>query len=124
MKFIQISKLNHYSRITYKLTDVQIVQKFSALLKRFLNNKNIPLIHLLFHGNEFVTNFKKKAKRFDSFFAKQCFLISNSSGLVLSFYYATEKRLDTLNFSDNDIKKIIENFDPNKFHDPDKIVFA
>ena len=57
---IEVSKLNYYSRITFKLTHIQKNTKVWALLKRFLNNKKIPLIPPLFHGNEYVTDFKKK----------------------------------------------------------------
>ena len=48
-------------------------------------------------------------------------MISNSSELPLNLHYTTEKRLNTLNFSSNDIEKIIQNLDPNKAHDHDKI---
>ena len=71
----------------------------------------------LFHGSECVTDFKKKAELFNSFFAKQCSMISNSSQLPLNLHYTTEKRLDTPNFSD----KIVQNVDPYKAHDHDKI---
>ena len=40
------------------------------MLKVFLNNKKIRIISLLFHENEFATDFKKKAELFHSFFAK------------------------------------------------------
>ena len=52
---------------------------------------------------------------------KQCSLISNSSELPLNVHYTTEKRLNTLNFSNNDIEKIIQNLDSNKAHGHDKI---
>ena len=91
------------------------------MLKRFLNNKKIPLIPALFHGNEYVTDFKKKTEFFNSFFAKQCFLISNSSELPLNLHFTTGKHLDTLKFSNNDIEKIIQNLDPNIAHGQDKI---
>ena len=52
---------------------------------------------------------------------KQCFLISNSSELPLNLRYTTEKHLNILNFSINDIEKIIQNLDPNKAHGHDKI---
>ena len=94
---IEVSKLNYYSQITYKLTHIQKNTKvYWTLLKRFFNNKRIPLIPPLFHGNEYETDFKKKAELFNSFIAKQCSLISNSSELPLNLHYATEKRLNTL----------------------------
>ena len=102
---IEVSKSNYYSRITYKLTDIQKNKKaYGALLKRFFNNKKIPLIPRLFHGNEYVADFKEKAELFNSFFAKQCSLISDSSELPPNLHFTTEKRLDTPNFSDNDIE--------------------
>ena len=118
---IEVSKSNYYSRITHKLTHIQKNTKaYWALLKRFLSNKKIPLIPPLFHVNEYVTDFKKKAKLFDSFFAKQFSLISNGSELSQPSF-TTEKRLDTLNFFNNDIEMIIQNLDPNKAHGHDKI---
>ena len=52
---------------------------------------------------------------------KQCSLISNSSELPLNLHYTSEKCLNTLNFSNNDTEKIIQNLDPNKAHGHDKI---
>ena len=120
---IEVSKLNYYSRQTFKLTHIQKKYKslLSTLLKWFFNNKNIPLIPPLFHRNEYVTDFKKKAGLFNSFFVKQCSLISNSSELPLNLHYTSEKCLNTLNFSNNDTEKIIQNLDPNKAHGHDKI---
>ena len=46
-------------------------------------------------------------------------MISNSSELPLNLHYTTEKRLNTLNFSINDIGKI-KTLDPNKPHGYDK----
>ena len=109
---IEVSKLNYY-QVTYKLTHKQ--------KKRFLNNKKIPHIPLFFHGNESVTDFRKKAELFNSFFAKQCSLVSNSSELPLNLPYSTENRLDTLNVSKNDIEKITQNVDSNEVHGHDKI---
>ena len=106
---IEVSKQNYYSRITYKSTHIQKnIKVYWTLLKRFFNNKKIPLTAPLFHENEYVTDFKKKAELFDSFFAKQCSLISNSNELPLNLHYRTEKRLNILNFSNTDIEKIIK----------------
>ena len=118
---IEVSKQNDYSRIAYRLTHIQKnIKVYWKLLKRFVNNKKLPLIPPLFHGNEYVTDFKKKAELFNSFFAKQCSLISNGSELPLNLDYTTEKCLDNLNFSYNDIEKTIQNLDPNKAHGHDK----
>ena len=97
------------------------------MLKRFLNNKKIPLIPPLFHGNEYVTAFKKKAEFFNSSFAK-CSLTSNSSELPLNLHFTTKKilmfrysKLIIIRYSNNNIENIMQNLDPNKAHGHDKI---
>ena len=92
-----------------------------SLLKTFLNNKKIPLIPPLYHQGGFITNFKVKAELFNSFFASQCSLIKNDSKLPSYLNYNTDNRLSTVNFSIDDIAKIIQNLDPNKAHGHDKI---
>ena len=54
----------------------------------FTKAKKIPFIPPLFHRNEYVTDFKKKAELFNSF-TKQCFLASNTSKLPLILYSTT-----------------------------------
>ena len=56
----------------------------------------------------------KKAQLFNSFFAKQCFLINNNCK-----FYKTEKRIHI--FSIDEIGNIIPGLDPNKAHGQDKI---
>ena len=95
------------------------MQKNRSLLdiikKRPLNNRKKPIFPSLFQGyDEYVINSKKKNKLFHSFFAKQCSLKSNDIEVPLNLYYTTEKLLDTLNFSNNDIEMIIQHLNPNK----------
>ena len=62
--FISVSKQNYYSRMSTKLTKFHKCSKaYLSLLKPFLNNKKIPLIQLLSHQSDFITNFKIKAER-------------------------------------------------------------
>ena len=77
-----------------------------------MSNKKIPLIPPVFH--EICNRFQENTDFFNLFFAKQCFLISNSSEIPLNLHYVTEKRLDTLKFFNNDIEKNIQNLDPRK----------
>ena len=63
----------------------------------------------------------KKAKLFNSFFAEQCSLISNSSKLPSKLKYLTQSRLSWVIFSKDDIIKLIQNLDPNKAHGHDQI---
>ena len=85
-----------------------------------MNNKKVPIFLPLFQEHEFVTDIKKKAELFNSFFAKQCSLISNDSGKLPSrLHYFTGKLLSTIKFSSNDIFDIIQHLNPNKAHSPD-----
>ena len=68
-----------------------------------------------------MTNFKVKAELFNSFFASQYSLIKNDSKLPSYLNYNTDNRLSTVNFSINNIEKIIQNLDPNKAHGHDMI---
>ena len=109
---------NYYSGLANKLLNVQ---KSSKPYWSILNNKKVLIIASLFHENEFVNDFKKKAELFKSFFAKQCSLISNDSKLSSGLHYFTEKRLSTIKFSSNNIFNIIQQLDPNKAPSRDMI---
>ena len=81
----------------------------------------MPCIPPLFENNEHITDFKKKAELFDSFFANQCSLINNNSQLPPSLSYKTNERLSSVKITDDDILKIIAKLDPNKAYSRDKI---
>ena len=120
--FIVVSKQSYYSRMSAKVTKFHKSSKvYWSLLRKFLNNKKIPLIPPLYHQGGFITNFKVKTELFNCFFASQRSLIKNDSKLPSYLNYNTYNRLSTVNFSIDDIKKIIQNLDPNKAHDHDKI---
>ena len=63
-----------------------------------------------------MTDFKEKAELFNSHFATQCSLISNSSKLPSHIKYLTDNRLPLVSFSHDKIAKVIQNLDPNKAH--------
>ena len=66
-------------------------------------------------------DFKEKAELFNSHFTTQCFLISNSSKLLLHIKYLIDNRLSFVSFSHDKIAKVIQNLDPNKAHGHDNI---
>ena len=63
--------------------------------------------------------FRKKAETFNEFFAKQCTVVPNSSKLPSVFIRKTDKYLSVVTFYENEIKKAICNFDPNKAYGHD-----
>ena len=63
-KSIAEFKRKYYSRMGDKLQNTQkSSETYWPLLKKFLDNKKIPLILPISHYKEFVTNFKKKKKK-------------------------------------------------------------
>ena len=91
------------------------------MLKIFLNNKEILLILPLFHENPFITDFKEKAELFNSFFSNQFSLLKNCSKLPTNLRCVTDKRLPKINFTTDNIEKLIVSFNPNKDHGHDNI---
>ena len=119
---IEASKQKYYCRMTNKLTNAEKSSKaYWSILKSFLNNKKISLIPPLFYENCFITNFKENTKLFNSFFADQCSLMSNSSKLPSNFTLYTDNRLSTVTFSQDDIGKTIRSLNANKAHGHDNI---
>ena len=112
---IEESKNQYYTRLSHKLLDPKTSQKsYWSILKTFLNNKKIPCIPPLLHQDKFVTDFKEKANIFNNFFANQCSIVSNNSELPVTLTRKTHESLSTIDFSTDDILKIIRNFDPKK----------
>ena len=55
-------------------------------------------------------------------FADQCSIVTNNSELPAILTKKTRESLSTINFSTDDILKIIRNLDPNKAHGHDMII--
>ena len=87
-----------------------------------MNNKKIPCIPPLFHGNSFITYFKRKAELSNSFFAKQCFLVIKNSEISPTIFLKTNKYLSNVTFTKHGIQKILLNLNPNwAFHGHDSM---
>ena len=119
-KYGIMKKLNtnqYYTCLSHKLLGPKTSQKsYWSILKTFLNNKKIPCILPLLHQDKFVTDFEEKAIIFNNFFTDQCSIVSNNSELPATLTKKTHKSLSIINFSTDDILKIIRNLDPNKAH--------
>ena len=115
---IENSKRRYYPKWSSKLANPATTSKtYWSILKAFLNHKKLSCIPPLFHENKFITNFKEKAKHFNSFFANQHTLLNNSSVLFNNPAKLSNNSLDSVNLSTDNISKIINNLDPNKAHD-------
>ena len=121
---IEESKGTYCSDLSTKLVKKKSNPKTHwSVLERFSNNKKkYHLFHpSLFHENKLVTNFRKKADIFNSFFAKQCSLINSDSSLPSKIIKKTDNSLYSVKFSTENILQIINKLDSNKAHDHDEI---
>ena len=64
--------------------------------------------------NSLITGFKKKDEVFNCFFSKQCSHMANYSEIPSILSSRTYKRLSSVTFSVEDIRKIIQGTDSNK----------
>ena len=85
-----------------------------------MNKSRAPKIPPLLDNGQFVLNCVDKAKLFNDFFAKQCTLLLNDS-ILPDFYFITDKRIDYVNISDDDILSLIRKLNPNKASGSDGI---
>ena len=103
------------------MTLKQPPKTYWKILKTFVNGTKIPLIPLLLVGNQPVTDFLVKANLFNDYFSQQCTTVDNDSSIPPNITCATEQKLSTLEFSTDDIVKIIKSLDPNKAHGHEEI---
>ena len=92
-----------------------------SILKKFVNDKKVRIIPPLYHNGKFITDFRQKAELLNPIFAGQCSILLNSSKLPTNLAPQTDQSLTCINFSQDDILKIIQNLNPNKAHGPDKL---
>ena len=119
---LESCKSKYYETISKKICSKAIALKYYwSLLKTMLNNKKVPCIPPIIHDNKFITDFSKKADFFNSFFVKQCSIIENNSVLPSLTNPITDQYLANIEFTKDDIKKIICKLDPDKAHGHDMI---
>ena len=90
-------------------------------MKTFSDRKKAPAITPLLFNGAFVTDFQEKANIFNSYFAKQCTLVSNYIVLPSELTYMTEERIHPITFSESDVITMVRALEENKAHDHDNI---
>ena len=120
---LENAKQNYYEKLSQKLIYNRKVNPkvYWSLLKTLLSDSKIPCIPPLIIDDEFVIDVNKKAKLFNDFFAKQCSIIENNSSLPSEIYFWTNKTLSKIEFSEEEIYKMIGCLDSNKAHGHDMI---
>ena len=71
--------------------------------------------------NNFITDTKTRANIFNTFFAAQCTPLKNDSVLTINQMFLPQSRLDTLDFNEKEILKIIRALNIHKAHSHDDI---
>ena len=116
------AKSESYSKLSMKLSNPETSSKAFSILKHFVNYKRIPIIPPLYHNGNFITDFRQKAELFNSFFVEQCSILQDSSKLPTNLAPRTDQSLTSIDFSQEDIFKIIQNLNPNKVHGLEKLI--
>ena len=121
-KLTSTIKSEYYSKLLMKLSNPETSSKiYWFILKSFVNDKKIPIIPSLNHNGNFVTTFRQKAEIFNSYFAEQCCILQSSCKFPTNIVPQADQSLISINFSQDDVLKIIQKLNPNKAHGPDKI---
>ena len=97
------------------------IGQYWSMIKTFYNEKKIPLIPLLLIYNMFVTDIQTKTNIFNKFFAEQCRPLKNSSVLSVNQMLLTQSRLNTTDFNEHEVLKIIRALNIHKAHIHDNI---
>ena len=79
---IAVSKDRKLIQLNAELEDPSTAPKtYWSILNRFLSTKKLPIISPILVHDRFVSNFAKKAKLFNSYFASQCIPVTAKSQL-------------------------------------------
>ena len=82
-----------------------------TILKTFYSGKKIPLILPLVINDQLITDFREKARFFNSYFAKQCARIKNDSSIPTETNCLSDATISAVDFEDQDIVKVIRALD-------------
>ena len=116
-ELISSTKTLYYENLAKNLNNPLLQTKtYWSILKTSYNDKKIPLIPPLLIDNKFVTDVQTKANIFNKFFAEQCTPLRNGYVLPVNQMFLIQARLNTLDFKEVEIFKIIRALNINKAH--------
>ena len=120
---ISESKKSYYNRLSDKLSNPKTNPKtYWTILKSLFCDKKIPVIPHLVHNNIYITDFKAKARLFNSYFSKQCNLLDNDSTLPLTvFFPLSHPSMSSFDLDEDSILNLIRSLDVHKSHGFDNI---
>ena len=119
------SKDDYDKQLARKLTNPKTNSKtYWSILKTFYNGSKVLLTPLLVINNKLEADFKRKADHFNNLFASKCTPLKNDSVLPTFLEHESEASFSKINFSDDQILKILRALDINKAHGHDETSFA
>ena len=121
-KAIEDAKNEYLLNLGYKLHNSPATggKIYWKILNKVMNKSKAPKIPPLLVENKFILDCKEKATLFTNYFCKQCTLIITNSVLP-AFTYKTDKRINQIQLSTNDIVSLICKLNPNKATGSDDI---
>ena len=121
-ELISKTKTLYYENLAKKLNNPLLQAKtYWSILKTFYNDKKIPLIPPPLIDDRFATDIWTKANIFNKFFDEQCTPLRNGSVLPVNQMFLTQARLQSFDFKEVEILKIIRALNINKAHGFDDI---
>ena len=116
------TKDDYQRQLARKLTNPKTSSKtYWSILKTFYNGRKVSLIPPLVINNKLEADFKRKADHFNNLFASKCTPLKNDSVLTTLLEHDSEARYSKINFSDDQILKILRALEINKAHGHDEI---
>ena len=121
-ELISFTKNLYYENLVKKLNNPLLQAKtYCSILKIFYNEKKIPIISPLLIDDNFVTDIQSKEKIFNKFLAEQCTSLKNSSVLPANQMFLTQSTLNSINFNEDKILKVIRALNIHKVQGHDDI---
>ena len=114
-------KENYLSKLGTDASDPRTARKkYWTCLKKLLNKNKASLIPPLLENGLFITDIIDKCRIFNSYFQSQCTILDTSSVLP-SFLKKTDKSIDKITFTRNQIITLIRKIQTKKSHGHDGI---
>ena len=113
-KAVENGKSSYLSLIGNKVSKPGTSQKsYWKIINRIMNKCRAPKIPPLFINNQFILDYKEKAKHFNDFFFQQCKPIVNNSVLP-NLTLLTDQNIENISIENGDIISLIRNINSNK----------
>ena len=119
-----VSHFERFNTVQNKLNSLIAESKqkiYTKIATTLPTSQNVSWINPIFWQNNFITDFRQKPERFNSFLANQCLSINSNSKIATDSFLFTDKSLSNVPFADNNIVKITNGVNPNKAYGHDII---